>query len=184
MPSRVNSYKGYFPPKFTCNGHVTKKKKNISIKIMQTYNGILHAINEIRLTMSHVPSLHQFHQIRVPTDSYHTMLKPMRDKIHHFWITPNDNYTKQISFVFKSKSFWMFTSMIICFKKSMCLLWVANFSGSYCRLRKPSHTFTSMCNQKYNEAFTRHIISFSIFKLCDSIWTLSHFPSPRNQHQT
>ena len=135
----------------------------------------------MRLTMSHVSSPHRLHQTRVPTDSYHTMSKPMCDKIHNSWITFNDHFTKQISFVFKPKAFWMFTSKLICFKKSMCLLWVANFSGSHCRLRKPSHTFTSfhrwihMCNQKDNGAFTRHIISFSIFKPCNSIWMLSHF---------
>ena len=147
-------------------------------------------MNEIRLTISHVPSPHRLQQTRVPTDFYHTMPKPMRDKIHHSSITSNDNFTKQISFVFKPKAFWMFTSMIICFQKSMCLLWVANFPRSHRKLHKPSHTFTGfhrwihMCNQKYNGAFTRHIISFSIFKPRDSIWTLSHFPSPHNQHQT
>ena len=167
-----------------------KKKKRIPIKIMQTYNGILDAMNEMRLTMSHVPSLDRLHQNRVLIDSYHTMPKPMHDKIHNFWITSNNHFTKQISFVFKPKAFWIFTSMIICFHKSMCLLWVANFPRSHRRLRKPSHTFTGfhrwihMCNQKDNEAFTLHIISFSIFKSCDSIWTLLHFLSLHNQHQT
>ena len=147
-------------------------------------------MNEMLLPMSHVLRPHRLHQTWVPTDSYHTMPKPMHDKIHHSWITSNDHFTKQISFVFKPKAFWMFTSMIICFKKYMCLLWVANFSGSHRRLCKPSHTFTGfhrwihMCNQKDNGAFTRHIISFSIFKPCDSNWTLSYFSSPHNQHQT
>ena len=65
--------------------------------------------------------------------------------------------------------------MIICFQKSICLLWVANFPRSYPWFRKPSHTFTGfhrwihMCNQKDNRAFTRHIILFSIFKPCFSI---------------
>ena len=133
----------------------------------------------MRLIMSHVPSPHRLHQTRVLTDSYHTMSKPMHDKIHHSWITSNDHFTKQISFVFKPKAFLMFNSKIICFQKSMCLLWVANFSGSHRRLRKPFHTFTGfhrwihMCNKKCNGAFSRHIISFSIFKPCDSIWTLS-----------
>ena len=127
-------------------------------------------MNEMPLTMSLVPSPHRLHQTRVPTDSYHTMPKPMRDKIHHSWITFNDHFTKQISFVFKPKAFWMFTSMIIFFQKSLCLLWVTNFPGSHRRLRKPSHTFMGfhrwihMCNQKDNGAFTLHIISFSIFK--------------------
>ena len=143
----------------------------------------------MQLTMSHVPSPHRLHQTQVPTNSYHTMPKPIRDQIHHYWITSNDHFTKKISFVFKQKSFWMSTSIIICFQKSMGLLWVANFPGSHLRLCKPSHTFTAfhrwihMCNQKDNGAFTRHIISFSIFKSCDSILTLSHFPSPSNQHQ-
>ena len=147
-------------------------------------------MNEMRPTMFHVPSPHRLHQTRVPTDSYYTMPKPICDEIHHSWIISNDNFTKQISFVFKTKAFWMFTSMIICFQKSMCLLWVANFPGSQRRLHKPSHTFTGfhrwihICNQKGNGAFTRHIIPFSIFKPCDSIWVLSHFPSPYNQYQT
>ena len=140
--------------------------------------------------MPHVSSPHRLHQTRVPTDSYHTILKPIRDKIHHSWITSNDHFTKQISFVFKPKDFWIFTSMIICFQKSMYLLWVTNFPGSRRRFCIPSHTFMGfhrwihMCNQKGNGAFTRHIILFSIFKPCNSIWTLSHFPSPHNQHQT
>ena len=97
---------------------------------------------------------------------------------------------KKNLFVFKTKAFWIFTSMIICFQKSMCLLWVANFPRSHHRLRKPSHTFMGfhqwihLCNQKDNGAFTQHIISFFISKPCDSIWTLSHFLSPHNQHQT
>ena len=188
MPSRVNSYRGYSSPKCICNGHVTKKTR--TNQDYATYNGILHAMNEMRLTMSHVPCSHRLHQTRVPTDSYHTMPKPMHDKIHNSWITSNDYFTKQISFIFKPKSFWMFTSMIICFQKSMCLLWVVNFPGSHRRIRKPSHTFTGfhrwihMYNQKDNESFTQHIISFSIFKPCNSIWTLSHFLSPHNQHQT
>ena len=151
---------------------------------MQTYNRILHSMNEMRITMSHVSIPHRLHQNRVLTaDSYHTMPKPIRDKIHHSWITSNDHFTKQISFVFKPKAFWMFTSIIICFQKSMCLLWVANFPRSHLRLCNPSHTFTDfhrwihMCNQKDNRAFTQHIISFSIFEPCDSIWTLSHLPS-------
>ena len=157
---------------------------------MQTYNGILHAMNEMQLTMSHVSSPHRLHQTRVLIESYRTMPKSMRDKIHHSWITSNDHFTKQISYVFKLKAFWMFTSMIICFQNSMCLLWVMNFPGSHHKLRKPSHTFTGfhqwihMCNKKDNGAFTRHIISFSIFKPCDLIWTLSHFLSLHNQHQT
>ena len=123
-------------------------------------------MNEMRLTMSHVPSLHRLHQTQVPTDSYHTMPKPIRDKIYYSWITSNDHLIKQISFVFKPKAFWMFNSMIICFQKSMCLLWVENFTRSHSKLRKPSHTFTSfhqwihMCNQKGNGAFTLHNFIF------------------------
>ena len=127
-------------------------------------------MNEMRLTMSHVPSPRRLHQTRVPTDSYHIVLKLMRDKIHNSWITSNDHFTKQISFFSNQKLFGCFSSMIICFQKSMCLLWEANFPGSHRWLRKHSHTFTGfhqwihMCNQKYNGVFTRHIISFSIFK--------------------
>ena len=109
---------------------------------------------------------------QVPTDFYHTMPKPMRDKIHHSWITSNDYFKKQISFVFKPKTFWMFTLMIICFQKSMCLLWVANFLGSHRRLRKPSHTFTGfhrwihMCNQKESFHLTHNLIfHFQIMQL-------------------
>ena len=140
--------------------------------------------------MSHVPSPHRLHQTRVPIDSYHTMPKPMRDKIHHYWITSNDHFTTKFICFSNQKHFGCYTLMIICFQKSMCLLWVTNFSGTHRRLRKPSHTFTGfhqwipMCNQEDNRVFTRHIISFSIFKPCDSVWTLSYFPSPHNQHQT
>ena len=61
---------------------------------------------------------------------------------------------------------------------------MANFPRSHHKLRKPSHTFTSfhrwihMCNLKDDRAFTLHIISFSIFKLCDSIWTFVPFSEP------
>ena len=52
-------YKGYSPLKCTCNGRCHQRKKHIPIKIMQTYNGILHAMNEMRPTMSHVSSPHR-----------------------------------------------------------------------------------------------------------------------------
>ena len=84
---------------------MSPKKKHIPIKIMQTYNGILHAMNEMRLIMSHVLSPHRLHQTRVPTNSYHTMPKPMRDKIHHSWITSNDHFTKKKIICFQNKSF-------------------------------------------------------------------------------
>ena len=124
-------------------------------------------MNEMRLIMSHVPSPHRLHQTQVPTDSYNTMSKPMCEKIHHSWITSNDHFTKQISFVFKPKAFWMFTSMIICFQKSMCLLWVANFQGSgftnLPTLLLGFHQLIHMCNQKDNGAFTRHIMQVDKF---------------------
>ena len=126
---------------------------------MKTYNGILHVMNEIRLTITHLSSPHRLNQTRVPTVSYHTMPKLMHDKIHHSWITSIDHFTKQSLFVIKQNVFWTFTSIIICFQKSMCLLWVTHFLWSHRKLRKPSHTFTAfhrwiyMCNQKYNGAF-------------------------------
>ena len=116
-------------------------------------------MNEIRLTMSHVPSPHRLHQTRVPTDSYHTMSKPMRDKIHHSWITSDDHFTKQISFVFQTKGFWMLHLNDHLYSKSCVFLWVANFCGltvGFASLPILSQVFTvgHICITKTNGPFT------------------------------
>ena len=147
---------------------VTKKKKkththtHIPIKIMQTYNGILHAMNEMPLTMSHVLSPHRLHQTQVPTDFYHTMHKPMRDKIHHSWITSDDHFTKQISFFFKPKAFWMLHLNDHLYSKSCVFLWVENFRGlipGIVTLSTLSQAFTvgHICITKTNADFTEGV---------------------------
>ena len=76
---------------------------------------------------------------RVLTDSYHTMSKPMRDKIHNFWITSNDHFTKQIHLFSNQKIFGCYTSMIICIQNS-CVFFMDNkFLVSHRRLRTPRH---------------------------------------------
>ena len=116
-------------------------------------------MNEMQRTMSHVPNPHRLHQTRVPTDSYHTMSKLMRDKIHHSWITFDDHFTKQISFVFQTKRFLDVTQESFIFK-IMCLFIGSEFPGSHRRLRKPP-TFSRafiighICITKTNRVFTR-----------------------------
>ena len=68
-PSRVISYRGYSPPKCTCNVHIQHIVNHINIpsKNMQLYIGIYHAMlwNEMGLTHAPLP--------RVITDSHNTM---------------------------------------------------------------------------------------------------------------
>ena len=114
----------------------------------------------MRLTMSHVPSPHRLHEIRVPINSYHIMPKPMRDKIHHSWITSDDHFTKQISFIFQTKSFLDVTPNDHLYSKSCVFLWVENFRGltaGFTSLPKLSRAFTvgHICITKTNGAFTR-----------------------------
>ena len=79
----------------------------------------------------------------------------------------------------------------------MCLFVGRKFSRSYCRLRKPSYTFTSfhrwthMYKKKYRGfhprgylsllAITRHIFSFSFIQPCDPVGRCPTVPSPPNQ---
>ena len=110
--------------------------------------------------MSHVPSPHRLYQTRVPTDSYHTMPKPTRDKVHYSWITSDDHFTKQISFVFQTKSFWMLHLNDHLYSKSCVFLWVVNFRGltvGFASLPTLSRDFTlgHICITKNNGVFTR-----------------------------
>ena len=117
------TYKGYSLPKCTCNGHVPHIHIHIPSKNMQflLWNPTCHAIkiDETQsCTMSRV--LIDCHHNQVLTDSYHTMTKPIRDKIHHFWITSNDHFTKQIHFSSNQKIFGCHTSMILCIQNHVC----------------------------------------------------------------
>ena len=109
--------------------------------------------------MFHNSQLTDSHHTRVLTDSYHTMPKSMRDKIHHFWITSNDHFTKQIHLFSNQKLFGCYTSMII-YIQNHVFLWVANFqslTAGFASLPTLSRVFTvgHICITKNNGAFTR-----------------------------
>ena len=133
-------YRGYSPPKCSCNGHVLHI--HIPSKNMQflLWNPTCHAMKWDETQSYTMP--------RVLTDSYHTILRPMRDKIHHFWITSNDHFTKQIYLLTNQKLCECYTSMIIYIQNSCVFLWVANF---WCHTASFSHldTFTGFNRWKY-----------------------------------
>ena len=73
-------------------------------------------------------------------DCYHTMPMPVRDKIHHFWITSNGHFTKQIHLFSNQNLFGCNISMIICIQNS-CPFMGSEFLVSYRRLRTPKHFY-------------------------------------------
>ena len=116
----------------------------------------------------------------------------MCDKIHHFWITSNDHFTKQIYLFSIQKLFGCYTSMIIYIQNSYVFLWVANF---LCHTTGFAHldTFTALTvgiMSNHNLwvfhprgclcllAITPHKFSlqhYSTMRLC---WTSSHLTEP------
>ena len=75
---------------------------------------------------------------RVFFDSYHTMPKPMHDKIHHLWITSNDHFIKQIHLFSNQKLFGCYTSMIIYIQNS-CVFCGLRILVLHHMLRTPKH---------------------------------------------
>ena len=112
---------GYSPPKCTCNGHVPHIHIHIPCENMQfiLWNPTCHAMK--------CDETQSCTMLRVLTDSYHIMPRPMCDKIHHLWITSNDNFSKQIHLFSNKKTFWMLHLNDPLYTKLMCLLWAANF---------------------------------------------------------
>ena len=100
------------------------------------------------------------HHTRVLTDSYHIMPKPMCDKIHNFWITSNDNFTKQIHLFSNQKIFGCYTSMIIYIQNHVSFCGQRIF-GIHLRLRahlptlSQAFTFRHICITENTEAFTQ-----------------------------
>ena len=114
-------YRGYSLPKCTCNGHVPQIHIHIPSKNMQLllWNPTCHAMKSDETQSCTMPRvLTDSHHTRVFTDSYYTMPKPVRDKIHHFWITSNDHFTKQIHLLPNQKLFGCYTLMIIYIQNS------------------------------------------------------------------
>ena len=130
------------------------------------------------------------HYTRVFTNSYHTMQKPMRDKIHHLWITSKDHFTKQICLFSNQNPFGSYTSLIICIQTH--LYFVGNeFSGSHCRLRTPFDTFWTFTvgvskpfrvfHPRENLALlaiTRHKFSLPFHATVRLCWTSSNGTKP------
>ena len=76
------------------------------------------------------------------------MPKPMRNKIHHLWITSNYHFTKHIHLFSNQKLFGCYTLMIIYIQNS-CVFW--------CRTPKHFHELSSMklCLTTNTRSFTR-----------------------------
>ena len=134
--------------------------------------------------MYHAPSPYQLPSHPSPYRLHHTMPKPMRDKIHHFWITSNDHFTKQIHLFSNQNIFGCYTSMIICIQNHVSFLWVANFrslTSGFASLPTLSRAFTvgHKCTTKNTGAFTQGGIypcllipdtfSFSFIHPCDIV---------------
>ena len=98
------------------------------------------------------------HHTRVFTDSYHTMPKSMRDKIHHLWITSNDHFTKQIHLFSNQKLFGCNIVMIIYIHNSCVFCGATIF---WCCIASFAHlnTFTGfpleICITTNTGSFTR-----------------------------
>ena len=123
----------------------------------------------------------------------HTMPKPMCDKIHQFWITSNDHFTKQIYLFSNQNIFGCYTSMIICIQSSCVFLWVANFGGptsGFIRLPTLLRHFTAgiMSNHNWRVfhprgclsllANTRLIFYLPHYSIVRLYWTSSHLTEP------
>ena len=116
------------------------------------------------------------HHIRVLTYSYHTTPKIMRDK-PSFWMTSNDHFTKQISFSYKPKYFWMIHLNDHFTFKTMCLFVGSEFFVSHRRLHK-SDTFIAfhhwgLCLTIIGGPFTRG--RFYSYLLIPDTYFLFHF---------
>ena len=136
------------------------------------------------------------HQTRVLTDSYHTMPKPMHDKIHHFWITSNDHFTKQIHLFSNQKLFECYTLMIICIQNSCVFFMGSEFLVSQHRLHTPRYFYglspLQLSLTIINGSFTREGVYpclllpdtsflYHIIQPCDSVGLRHTSPSPPNQ---
>ena len=133
------------------------------------------------------------HHTRVLTDSYHIMSKLMRDKIHHFWITSNDHFTKQIHLFSNKKLFRCCTSMKIYIQNHVSFCRKLIFGGltaSFASLPILSQAFTvgHICITKNIRAFIEgvsipacyyptHIFIF-IYTTVQPCWTLSYRTKP------
>ena len=115
-PVENTSYKGYSPPKCSCNVHSTFHN-HIPTRTCQFYMESYMSCHEMRYdspcTMR--PSSH-----RLP----HTTLQPMCDK-PSFWMTSNDHFIFKIHFMFKI----------------MRLCVGSRFLVSHYGLRKPRHFY-------------------------------------------
>ena len=132
---------------------------------------------------------------RSPHRLPHTTPKSMCDK-PSFWMTSNDHFSKQISFVYKLKAFWMINHNDHFIFKTMFLFVGSGFLVFQRGLRKPIHFYglsppRTMSNHNWRVFHprgdlsllvdTRHIFSLpfnSTVRLC---WMLSHLRSPPNQ---
>ena len=172
MPSKVNSYKGYSPPKCTCNGHVTKKKKTHS---NQDYANLeWNSTCYERDVTHHVPCTKSSPIPSNPSPNRlpHTMPQPMCDKTL-FWMTSNDHFQNKISIVCKPKSFWMinhndhFILNVHFMFKILRLCMGSIFLVSHHGLRKPRHfyglpPFGTMSNHNWRAFHLREDLSLLI----------------------
>ena len=150
MPNKDNFYKGYSPPKCTCNDHSTFLI-HIPTRTFQFYMESYMPCHEMRCDSSCTmcPSPH-----RLP----HITPKPMCEK-QSFWMTFNDHFSKQFSFVYKPKAFWMIHHNDHLYSTSCVFLWVANFRGLiaiFASLPTLSWAFSvgHICITKTNGVFT------------------------------
>ena len=124
-PVENNSYKGYSPPKCTCNA--------ISHIQLKTYTFLLKCL--------HVMDENVTHPIPCPESS------PTPSHMHM-------SSVKTVILFYKLK-FIVQTTIFTCFYQVLCVFVGSEFSGSHHRLRTPSDTFTNfhrwihMSNQEY-----------------------------------
>ena len=143
MPSKDNFYKGYFPPKCTCNAisHIQVKTYTFLLKY-------LHAKDE-----------NVTHLVPCPESSPTPLHKHM-PSVKTVIYVPSVTFFQNKSFLFyKSKSIGQ-SPISTCFYQVPCVFVGRKFLRSHRRLRTPSNTFANfyrwihMSNQEY--CYTQH----------------------------
>ena len=132
-PIENTSYKGYSPPKCTCNVH-SPFHNNIPTRTCQFYMECYMSCHEMRCDSSCTtrPSPH-----RLP----HTMLKPMCEK-PSFWMTSNDHFQNKFHLFINQELFGWCLTMIILYSKPMHLFVGSEFLVSHHKLRKPKNFYS------------------------------------------
>ena len=162
------SYKGYSPPKCTCNVY-SPFHNHIPTRTCQFYMESYMPCHEMRCDSSCTVRLSPH---RLP----YTTPKPMCEN-PSFWMTSNDHFQNTFYFFINQKVFGCYIIMIILFSKPCAFLWVADFWSPTAGSADPD-TYTvfhrwGLCLTIISRPFTRGRIY--PFLLIPSTYFFYHF---------